>query len=417
MVNGRSLPAALWRRRWTALAVLVVVAAATFGWLALAPRRYTAVAELTVAPRAALGASRSSAEQLEATVAELADSRVVLADVVGSLGHRTSVAVLRSEVQAVRVDGTALIRVYVTDRRPRFAARVADAVAAALPRHDPSAGQLVFRSAGAATVPSGASSPDVATAVAVAVLVAVPLAIGAATWRERAVGTVEDPAALAALSGAPVLTSVSRPGDPYEVPTDAAAGEDFRRLRVALEFAASDDPTSVVVVAPAVADPAAAWTTVHLAAALAQVEHRVLVVDADFRTAQRHPMLNGKGPGLVDVLRGSVELRDAVRPAPVSGISVLPAGNTAGVTPANLVELRFHRAISEIDKEVDLVVVNAAPLADSDDARVMAVGNGLVVLVAQGRLRAGALRTMAQQWQRSRLRVIGTVLLTRRRPR
>jgi Mrp family chromosome partitioning ATPase len=416
VLNGRPLPAALWRRRLTALVVLLVVAAAAIAWLVLAPRSYTSTAEVVAVPRGASAAAGVSADAaaLEATLAEVADSPAVLRDAAASAAPHRAAWTLRREVQAVRLDGSYVIRIYVTDRNPRLAARLANAISSVLPQHDPTGGRLTLSVLRPATVPSGPSSPDLATAVTVAALGAIVLAVGAAAWRERIAGTVDDPAQLAALTGAPVLASVSRPADPGEQPSDGPADSDFRALRVGLEFAAGDDPTSVVVVAPAVADPAAAWTTVQLAAALAQVEHRVLIIDADFGAAQRHPMFKGKGPGLVDVLRGSVELRDAVRAAPVSGISVLPAGNTAGMSPANLLELRFHRAISEIDKEVDVVLVHAAPLADSDDARVMAVGNALLVLVPGGRVRAGVVRTMADHWRRSRARVAGTVLLGRR---
>lgn len=411
MINGRPVAVALWHRRWTALLVLVVIAAATVAWLMLAPRRYTATAELTVTPRGPVAAPG----QLEATVAELADSRAVLAPVAASLGHRRTVATLRREVVADRVGGTSLIRVYVTDRNRRFAARVADAVAQQLPQWDPSDGRLLFRRIGAAAVPSGVSSPDVPTAVTVAALVGVLLAVAAALWREQAVGTVDRPEQPEALGAPPVLAAVARPRDPGELPTDGPAARDVRALRVALEFATSDDPASVVVVAPAVADEAAAWTAVQLACALAQVEHRVLLVDADLGARTRHPMLKADGPGLVDVLHGRIDARDAVRPTEISGLSVLPAGKASGHSHADIVELRVHRVLTELHKDVDVVLVCAPALGDCDDARVMAAGNASLLIVPAGRMRARRLRALAAQLRRMRLRVIGTVLLRRRK--
>ncbi len=154
-----------------------------------------------------------------------------------------------------------------------------------------------------------------------------------------------------------------------------------------------------------------------LASSLAQVEHRVLVIDADFGAAAPHPAFKSKGPGLADVLRGNVELRDAVRPTTVSGVSVLPAGRLNGNAPATLVELRFHRAIAQIDKEVDVILVHSAPLAESDDAFVMAAGNALLVTVPSGRLRGRTLRELSASLDRMRLRVVGCVLLTGRSAR
>jgi len=173
VLNGRSFAAVLWRRRLTALLVLVVAAGATLAWLLLAPRSYTATASITATPRASLGASLGTTASLQATVAALADSRPVIADAVAEVGTERSIAVLRSETWAERVDGTAIIGIHVEDRDRNYAARAADAVAAALPRHDPTGGQLLYTGAGNAPVPASFSSPDVATSIVVAAILAV----------------------------------------------------------------------------------------------------------------------------------------------------------------------------------------------------------------------------------------------------
>jgi Mrp family chromosome partitioning ATPase len=417
VLNGRPLGAVLWRRRATALLVVVLVAAGTVAWLLLAPRSYTATASLTATPDSTLGASRGTTAQLQATVAALANSRPVVADAMSIAGHRRSVAVLQDETWAETVDGTAIIRVHVEDRDRHYAARAADAIAQALRSHDPTDGHLRIAVAEPARVPTTFSSPDVAAAVVLGALLAVLAGLAATLVREAVAGRVDGSRQLAALARIPVLASVARPGDPGETPADASLDAEFRALRVGLEFATSDDPASLVVVAPAVPDDAAAWTTVTLALALAQVEHRVLLIDADLSATQRHPVFKGKGPGLAEVLRGSVELREAVRPSALSGVSVLSAGNLGGAVAANLIELRFHRAIAQLDKEVDIILIHAAALSESDDARVMAAGNALLVTVPTGRVRARLLRDLATQWERMRLRVVGAVLLTDRRKR
>jgi Mrp family chromosome partitioning ATPase len=413
-LNGRSFPAVLWRRRLTALLVLVVVAAATVAWLLLAPRRYTATASITATPQASVGATRGTTENLQATVAALANSQPVVADAVNDIGPQRSVAELQSETWAEQVGGTAIIRVHVEDRNRNYAARAADAIAAKLPQHDPTGGQLLYTGLGNAVVPSSFTSPEIAASIVVGAVVAVLAGFLAVLARELSTGRVEDQNQLTTLTQAPVLASVARPRSPDEVPGKSTApslAAQFRALRVALEFATSDDPTSLVVMAPVVPDDASAWAAVHLAGALAQVEHRVLIVDADFGARARHPALTSKGPGLADVLRGNVELREAISATSIPGVSVLPAGNLDGASPANLVELRFHHAIAAVDKDVDLVLILAPALSESDDARVMAAGNALLLTVPAGRVRARIVRELIAQLRRMRLRLVGTVLI------
>lgn len=411
-MHGRSLAGVLRRRRWSALVAALAVAVVTVGGLLLAPRTYTATAMISATPRGSLAAAPDTARTLERTIAELARSVPVLVDVRSQVGTRHDVAQLQDEVHAHLLPGTVLIRIVVEDRDAPYARDVANAVAAALPRHDPSGGEFLFAGAGPATTPTSPSSPDIAFWLWLGLAAAVVAAVVAAFTREAVSPAVDDPGQLATLTGVPVLGEIARPADPET--SDAAPL--FRSARVALEFASSEQPTHTVVVAPAVADDAAAWVAVNLAAALAQVDHRVLVVDADFGGRPPHPALKAsKGPGLADVLRGDVELRDAVRTGPVSGVSVLPAGRLRGTDAATLIELQFHKAIGQIVDEVDLVLVCAAPLAESDDARVMAAGNALVVTVPAGRLRSSAARQLFGGLARYRLRVAGTVLLQRAR--
>jgi Mrp family chromosome partitioning ATPase len=417
-MNGRRLPAVLWRRRWTAWCALVVLAAGTALWLAFAPRSYTATALITVTPQASLAAEHGTAVEMRQTLAQLASSVPVLADARGRLSQHRSVAQLLDETSGKVLPGTALVRVSVTDHDRTYASNLANAVAAALPRHDPTGGEFRFAWAGRASGPTHFSEPDITEVVVVGVAAAVVLAICAALLHEALAGTVDDPRQLEALADTPVLAALPRPSDVTGVPaeSDGRDADRFRALRVALEFVTSAEPTHIAVLAPVVRDDAAGWLTVNLATALAQVQHRVLIVDADFGAPLRHPELKGKGPGLADVLRGDVELAAAVRPCTVPGVSVLPAGKVSrgSTAPSDLIEMHFHKVLGQLDGEVgavDIVLVNAAPLAESVDARVMAVGNVLLLTVPSGRVRARTLRSAAATLHRLRLRLAGAILL------
>jgi Mrp family chromosome partitioning ATPase/capsular polysaccharide biosynthesis protein len=414
VLNGRSLPAALWRRRGTAALVVVLVAAATVAWLVLAPRRYTATASVAATPLPTVTADHGTVQDLQATIAAVADSPSVVSDLATRLGYHGSLATLRNDIWAERVPGTALIGVHVESATAAFAARAANQLAGMLGDYDPTGGQFRFSIVAPAAVPTCFSSPDLTATIVLAVLAGIVLAIAAALLRERLAGRVDDRGQLAVLARTPVLTRLPRPADPNEKSTDVQGGPGaaaFRELRVGLEYATSDEPTSLVVLTPAVRDDAAAWTAVNLAGALAVVEHRVLVIDADFAAVQPHPAFKSKGPGLADVLRGDVELRDAVRPTQVSGVSVLPAGNLAGASAATLLELHFHQAMAQIHKQVDVILVHCAPVAESDDALVMAAGNALLVSVPAGRVRPRAVSDLAGRIHRTRVRLVGAVLL------
>jgi Mrp family chromosome partitioning ATPase len=67
--------------------------------------------------------------------------------------------------------------------------------------------------------------------------------------------------------------------------------------------------------------------------------------------------------------------------------------------------------MAQIHKEVDVILVHCAPVAESDDALVMAAGNALLVSVPAGRVRPRAVSDQAGRIHRTRVRLVGAVLL------
>jgi capsular exopolysaccharide synthesis family protein len=420
-VNGRSFLVALWRRRWLALLVLVVEMAAVVAWLSLAPKKYTATARFTATPTSGIVTGGGDYTQLEQTLAAIVNSRPVMQKVSDDLHGVRSVSVLQTEVTGTLQSGTVIIEIKVVDESATVARDIANATLKEIPNFDPSGGLFLFTSTGAATTPDTYSSPDTKVVLLAGFGLGILLAVATALVRESAVGTVDTEEQLRDTTGADTLGEVSRPADVSALSVVEPGSEfvvEFRALRVSLEFASSEQPARTVVLSSTVPDPTDAWIGVNLAVALADVAHRVLVIDADFRNRPRHPALDVPNrPGLGEVLRGTTTLSDAIVAGPVDGMKVLPNGHVDAASAATLVELRFHRLLSQIDEDFDIVLVLAAPATESEDARVMAVGGTLVLTVPAGRVRTKQLRRLVANLRRVNISILGTVLVGTRRRR
>jgi tyrosine-protein kinase len=417
-MTARALFAAVWRRRWLALLVLIVEVGAVVTWLAVAPRRYTASATITAAPTAQLLSSTGNFEQLEQTLAHIVSARSVLSDVHQRTGGVRPIWKLREEVSGSLVSGTVLVRISVTDKSPRTAARVANAVASVLPLHDPSGGLFVFTQGDSAAVPSAYASPDTKLIGLIGAVLGIFLAVGAALARDRTARTVETTGDLRTSVGTDVLASVPRPRDRSAVAVgegelDEPTAAELRTLRVELDYASSDRPTGAIVVADATAgDEYAPWLAVNLAGSLAQVDHRVLVIDADHRQRRRHPLLTrSDSAGLYAVLAGESSPGEAIRPGSVPGVSVLAAAGDPPKGAANLIELGFRRLLDELNGDYDAVLVVAPPTTTSEDARVMSIGGSLLLVVTAGAVRESRLRELIADLRATRTRVLGAVLV------
>lgn len=413
-VDVRELLSALWRRKWLALAVLVVELAAVVGFLAVAPRQYTATASMTAVPKSNALESGGLALQLFSTLGELVHSDDVLDGARARLTPEPSLADMRQAVSGESVSGTVIVRVHALDASPTRAAALANAVLDELPRHDPSGGLITFNVFARAHPPQTPSSPKTRLILPLGVVLGLALGVAAALLRDNAVRRVGTADEVQDAVGATVLARLPRPRDPSGIGAndpDAAEAAAFRALRISLEFVAAREPLPALVVACATPDETEGWLAANLAVSLAQVQHRVLLVDGNVRRARSHPLLGGGGAGLVEVLRGA-PYEPLLRRDTVRGLDVLSAGEAAGDDVAELVETRFGEHLLAWTRAYDVVVVDAPAISESDDARVMAVAGAVLLAIPVGRVSPRSLREVAASLRVTGSRLAGTVLVS-----
>lgn len=411
---------ALWRQKILVLVVLALTGGAVAAGLVLAPRTYTASA--TVAATAAPESTTSveNLDDLRGTLGEIANSRAVLEEVQPMLTVDRTLDELRREISGSWVEGTILVEITVEDGDPEAAAEIANAVAEVLPQYDPSNGAFVFSTSNPAQVPLIYSSPNLLLGIGVGTLLALILAVSAALLRDRRTTTVDDATGIEDAAAAPVLAQMAPPRDPTTLPAlypGTAPAAVFRQLRIALEAEASNEPVSRMVVTGVTTSDVNVWLGANLAISLATGGRRVLMVDG--RLGERHGKPITGGPdtaGLYDVLNGA-ELDAALSPGPVQNLTVLPSGSWGGEPTESLIETRFSESMDAMADRYDVVLVLAPPLDVCDDARVMAQGGSLLLAITEGDVSAAELRTHADRVRAVGVRLLGTVLFSRRSER
>ena len=405
----------IWRRRTIVAIVSLLVAGVVSIELATAPREYVAVARVAATPPAGATQSPANYSDLLGTIADVAASRPVLTEVATDLGTR-SLAELEQDVTGSVVTGTLLVQISVTDRDPVMAARIANAIVSDLPTHNPTQGSYVLTSVEPAVVPATFSSPNIKITVLAGFVLALVLAVAAAFGYDRLARTIETAADADRAAGVGVLGILPRPAEVASVAAGDSTRREFpslRALRVALEFASSEHPTRTLVIAPVVRDPWNGWLEVNLAVALAEVGHHVLLIDAnrDDRSGVRHPALEGSGsPGLYGILAGEVLVEQAVIAGASAGVTFLPLGNP-DVAASTLLEMQFGRLLETLGEAYDLVLVRAAPVTESDDARIMAIDGAMLLTIPSDRVKPATLQRAVDGLRAVRTNILGAVLL------
>ncbi len=250
-----------------------------------------------------------------------------------------------------------------------------------------------------ATLPDKPISPKILLNLAIGTVMGLLLGIGTALLLEAldtSIKTVKEAQAvfdITVLGTIPMLETSEQvnlkslerttPSLPVRDDPRSAVSEAYRMLQANLKFLSSDHPARIITLTSSVPQEGKSTTCANLALVLAEMGHRVLIVDADLRRPSQHQIWElPNSIGLSNIL---------VEPGKWSG--VVRSENeqldiiTAGVIPPNPVRLiDSHRMVSLIEewREIyDYVIIDTPPLAVASDAMLIGQATDGVLVVAR----------------------------------
>jgi polysaccharide biosynthesis transport protein len=216
-----------------------------------------------------------------------------------------------------------------------------------------------------AAVPTSAAPRLTPLSLGVAIVLALAAAALAAFVAERLDRRLLDEEAVEDAFGLPVIGAIPAAGrGPRHERARSAA---FETLAARLRFATGGVSGRVLMVTPVIGvrdDD----TPMRLAESLADIDPRVLLIDADLRRARSGRGVEG---GLADVLRGAAAIEDeivlvsepeGVQPSGGRRWELLAAGQSSGHPAAMLSSPEMARVLASARARADDVIVTAPPL-------------------------------------------------------
>jgi polysaccharide biosynthesis transport protein len=250
-----------------------------------------------------------------------------------------------------------------------------------------------------AILPDKPISPKILLNLAIGTVMGLLLGIGTALLLEaldtsiKTVKEAQDVFDLTVLGTIPMLDTAEQvnlksldratPRLPVRDDPRSAVSEAFRMLQANLKFLSSDHPARIITLTSSVPQEGKSTTSANLALVLAEMGHRVLIVDADLRRPSQHQIWElPNSVGLSNIL---------VEPGKWSGVVRSESEHldiiTAGIIPPNPVRLiDSHRMVSLIEewREIyDYVIIDAPPLAVASDALLIGQATDGVLVVAR----------------------------------
>jgi capsular exopolysaccharide synthesis family protein len=194
--------------------------------------------------------------------------------------------------------------------------------------------------------------------------------------------------------------------------------EAFRSSMASILFSSEngDQPRVLVITSPSSQE---GKTTVvsNLAIALAEINHRVLLIDADMRLPRLHTVFDLPNTfGLSDVLyeRKPIEEysdEELVRKTHIPELYVLSAGPARTSLSRLLYSSRMRELIARCRRTFDTILIDSAPVLSVPDARILARVSDAVVLVLRAhRTHQEAALAAVQCFEEDGRRVLGTIL-------
>ncbi len=211
---------------------------------------------------------------------------------------------------------------------------------------------------------------------------------------------VEDPEVIESQLGLPVYATVPHSKLEVDLHRRAQAGvggellavahpqedavESLRGLRTTLHFALLDAQGNSLLITGPSPGLGKSFISKNLGAVLAQVDKRVVIVDADLRRGHLHKEFGiERAVGISEYVAGQAALDDVLKSTAVSGLTVV----TTGQIPPNPSELlmhpRFEVLLGELAARFDTVIVDAPPVLAVSDAAIIGRHVGATLMIAR----------------------------------
>jgi len=194
-------------------------------------------------------------------------------------------------------------------------------------------------------------------------------------------------------------------------PADLAI-EALRSLRTSLHFAMMEASNKVMMISGPSPEVGKSFISANLAAVLAQVGQKVVVIDADMRKGHLHRYFeNQNDAGLSDVLSGQAEHQQAIHGTKVENLHFIPRGQIPPNPAELLMHARFKTLMERLSAEYDLVLVDTPPILAVTDAAIIGQQAGTSLIVARyGVNSAKEVDVSVHRFEQNRVEIKGAIL-------
>jgi len=193
---------------------------------------------------------------------------------------------------------------------------------------------------------------------------------------------------------------------------DLPLSEDYRTIRTSFLLSHAEKPPRSIVCTSALTQEGKTATVVNLAISFAQLQKKVLLVEADLRKPRLHRIFRARNlTGLTGYLTGKAALKDILCKTSIENVWLI----SSGLIPPNPVELlnskKMKDVLAEVSEAFDIVLLDSPPvLAVIDSVVISSIVEGTLLVIHGGKTRRRPFLAAVEQLRRAKANIIGVVV-------
>lgn len=410
----------IWRRLWIIFltTVLLVVGSGILSYFILEPEYETFTTFMLSKPNMRMGSNEAIGyndiilnQKLVFTYGEIAKSRLVSSKVINNLGLNITPEELRKKVKVSLIEDTEIIKISVNHTVPELAAKIANETSKVFEENIVNMLKVEnIQVIDKAEVPIKAVSPKPELNMLIAGILGIMTGMFLVFLLEFLDNTIKTPLDVEKHIGSTVIGMI--PKSLEDRNPKSYVSEAYRTLRTNIQFISIDKNIQTLVVTSSVPGEGKSTVAANLAITMAQLDKKVLLIDADLRKPKIHKIFNKFNfSGLTTVLAEEHDYKAYVEVTDISNLEIL----TSGPIPPNPAELlgsnRMKDFLEKVKEDYDIILLDSPPVGIVTDAAILSTKcHGVLIVCAAGKVIIKAAVNTKKTLEKVNANIIGVVM-------
>ena len=188
--------------------------------------------------------------------------------------------------------------------------------------------------------------------------------------------------------------------------------EMYRMLHTAILLSQAEEPPKIVLFASGTQGEGKTTTMINVAITFAQMEAKVLVIDADLRYSNCHKVLEVEdGLGLTELLTRQRGMKEVIKPTGLRNLSLI-SGGSVPPNPATLLgSRRMHEILTSLREDYDYIFIDSPPImAVTDTVLLSTMVDGVVLVVNSQGTPKQVVKEACARLSYARAKILGVAL-------